>query len=292
MSKMKQKKVIKYSNSKNQDFSSVSVAPGKLQANYPFVRKNLFYRINAHLIYNFAKIVLFPFEKLIHHTKVENKQVIKSLKDTGFFIYSNHTTISDGYQQQVMVLPFSKKGYVISMQDTFCCNKVFQTLLSMLGGIPIPSDLKNGRNFLKCLKTRLEQKSAIVIYPEATIWPYYTGQRPCKKGAFKYPRTYNVPVIFSCTTFRKPKGLFKRLKKPRIVIYLSDPIYPNRMEVEKMDENRIKELYQQFIEEKSSIKENYALYDYVAEDLEKDYLNNPNINDLIDDYNNLKDKED
>lgn len=282
------RKTIKYQNSKNQDFSDVSVSPGKLQANYPFVHKNIFYRAFSTSLYHFAVTILFGFEKLIHHTKIENRQVIYKLKDTGYFIYSNHTTISDGYMHQVMTNRHKKRTYVVSMQDTFCCNKVFRTLLDMLGGIPIPSDLKNGRNFLKCIKYRLEQKACIVIYPEATIWPYYTGQRPTKKGAFKYPRTFNVPVVFACTTFRKPKGLFKNLKKPRIVVYLSEPIYPSRNGTEKIDENRLKELYQEFIEDRSSIKENYAFYDYVAEDLDKEYLNNSTINDLIDNYNENK----
>lgn len=268
------KKTIVYENEKNQDFSTVKVNPGKLNRDFVFVHKNIFYRFISFIFYYFAIIILHIFEKCLHKTKIVNKKAIDKLKNTGFFIYSNHTTISDGYQQQAMVLLFKKRGYVVSMQDTFVTNKFLQNIFTMLGGIPIPTELRPARNFLKCLETRLKQKAAIVIYPEATIWPYYTSQRPSKPGAFKYPRTFNVPVIFSCTTFRKPTGLFKKFKKPKIVLYISEPIYPSRELIEKDDELRIKKLYEEFIEEHSSIKENYEYYKYVADKLDKDYIDN------------------
>lgn len=280
----KRQKIYTYTSDKSQDFSDVKVNPGKLEKDYVFVHTNIFYRFFACILYNIAIPILFVFEKFIHHTKVVNKQVINKLKDTGFFIYSNHTTISDGYQMQASVLIFKKKGYIVSLQDTFVTNRFFKTLLSMVGGIPIPSDLHNARNFLKCLKYRLEQKHVIIIFPEATIWPYYTGQRPSKPGSFKYPRTYDVPTIFSCTTFRKPKGLFKKFKKPRIVIYLSEPIYPIRSNTEKEDEARLRKLYEEFIELNTSRKDNYSANIYIEKD-ENNSSVNQNNEDLTDNSN-------
>jgi len=275
---MKKKKIV-YSNNKEQDFSTVKVKSAKIPNDFKFVHTNIFYRFFSSLVYSIAIPFIFLYEKLLHNTKVINrKKVISTLKHTGCFIYSNHTSLSDGYIQQSNVLIGRKRGYVISLEDTFATNKFLCKLLLFLGGIPIPSQLKPARNFLKCLKTRLEEKAAIIIYPEGTIWPYYTSQRPTRPGAFKYPRMYNVPVIFSCTTFRKPKGLFKRFKKPRIVIYLSDPIFPSRNDQEKLDETRLKKLYEEFMETFTSIPENYSYYEYVPEEINEIYLEKKNKN--------------
>lgn len=33
------------------------------------------------------------------------------------------------------------------------------------------------RSFLDAIRTRIEEGSFIMVYPEAHIWPYYTGIR-------------------------------------------------------------------------------------------------------------------
>lgn len=275
------KKEFNYSPEKKEDFSSVKVNPKKINPDFVFVHKNVFWKFFSFIFYYTILIpIIFIFDKLIHHTKVINKKNITSqLKNTGYFLYSNHTMISDGYIPQVFICS-PKRSYIVSLEDTLAGNKFTSNFLVFLGAIPVPSSLKAGRNFLKCLKQRLNEKSAIIIYPEGTIWPYYTSQRPSKPGAFKYPRIYNVPVVFACTTFRKPKGLFKKFKKPRVVIYLSDVIYPERENVEKFDEHRLQKLYEEFIEKNSSISENYSCYKYQSNKLNKAYLEGENKNDI------------
>ncbi len=270
------RKTFIYSSEKTEDFANIQVSGTKLPSDYEFIKRNWLWRSTAWFFYHAVAIpVLGIVSKLVFHTKFVNlKNVRRQLKNTGYFIYSNHTMTADGWNQQCFTCR-PRKAYIVSLASTIMHSRFLGGCVTMLGAIPLPSDLHSARNFLKCIEYRLNHDQApIVIYPEGTIWPYYTHQRPVKAGSFKYPRTFDKPVVFACTTFRKPKGLFKSLKKPRIVIYLSDPIFPSREKVEKMDETRLQQLYTEFIEKWSSIPENYAANDFIPQGSkeEEDYL--------------------
>jgi 1-acyl-sn-glycerol-3-phosphate acyltransferase len=262
---MKRKTFI-YSEDKTQDFANIQIDSEKpLPNDFKFIKTNLIVRFLSWCFYYLLAVpILWLFSKIIYRTKIVNKKTIKKeLKNTGYFIYSNHTLLADAWNHQVFTT-FPRKAYIVSQTDTITKNKVLGEIVIALGAIPLPSNIKTARNFLKALKTRLNQNRVIVICPEGTIWPYYTKQRPVREGSFKYPRTFNKPVVFACTTFRKPKGPFKNHRIPKVVIYLSNPIYPNRSSVEKIDEKRLQQLYTSFIEKCSSIDENYAYYDYIS----------------------------
>lgn len=92
-----------------------------------------------------------------------------------------------------------------------------------LGAIPIPDGMKAYRNFVSAIDTRIAQKKAIVIYPEAHIWPYYTKIRPFTDVSFQYPIKLNVPAFCFTNTYQKRKFF----KKPKIVTYVDGPFYPD-----------------------------------------------------------------
>lgn len=43
-----------------------------------------------------------------------------------------------------------------------------------MGALPLPDDAVATKNFLQAVETRIGEKHAVTIYPEAHIWPYYT----------------------------------------------------------------------------------------------------------------------
>ncbi len=261
------RKTYYYSPSKKEDFSSVKIRDTKPLANdYKFVTKNVFHKaFDFWFYYGLAAPILALVSIIRYHAKIENKKYIrKALKDTGFFIYSNHTMIADAWDLQTLLL-FPRRGYIVSQTDTITRSKFLAFLVTALGAVPLPTNFHNARGFLHCLETRLQENAAVIIYPEATIWPYYTGQRPIRKGSFKYPRTFNKPVVFACTTFKEPRGLLKKYKAPRVLIHLSDPVYPTRNDVQKIDEKRLEELYNAFIEKWTS-QDNYVTNRFVLKE--------------------------
>lgn len=279
-----------YKEDKKQDFAEIEVRAEKpLPSNFEFLPHNPLWRLCAWIFYHCLAIPILGIYSLIaYHTKVVNKKYVrKQLKGVGYFIYSNHTMTADGWNHQIFTcLP--RKAYAISLASTIMHSKFLGNICMMLGALPLPSDLHSAKNFLKAVQKLLEQKHAVIIFPEGTIWPYYTHQRPVKEGSFKYPRIYDKPVVFACTTFREPKGPFKKWLKPRVVIYLSDPVFPSRNPVEKIDEKRLQQLYTEFIEKCSSIKENYAANDFVKEKSGSDLYDENDEEKPLQDY--LKDE--
>lgn len=278
------RKTFEYSSSKTEDFGVVvEKNDKKLSDKYKYIHKNVFYRFfSALFYYSFALPVLWCVGKLLNGVKVVNKKNLKPLKKTGYFIYSNHTLWLDGFTQHVFTCN-PKRVVVVSLADTFTCNKLLGSLLTFLGGMPLPTSFRTAKKFLHAMEYHLDHNKVIAIYPEGTIWPYYTGQRAIKKGAFKYPVTFDKPVVFACTTYREPKGLFKKIKNPKMVITLSEPIYPSRNGVKKIDEERLEVLYKEFIEKVSSSPDNYAANNYVPKKLDKDYIDY--LNEALDVYN-------
>ena len=92
-----------------------------------------------------------------------------------------------------------------------------------LGAIPLPDDMQAYRNFLSCIEKRIKDGHTVAIYPEAHIWPYYTGIRSFPDVSFGYPVRLNAPVFCFTNTYRKRR--FR--KEPRIVTYIDGPFYPD-----------------------------------------------------------------
>ena len=69
---------------------------------------------------------------------------------------------------------------------------------------------------------KLENGHCLVIYPEAHVWPYYTGIRPFPSVSFVYPVRENTPVYCMTTTYQQRRGG----SKPRATVFLDGPFYP------------------------------------------------------------------
>ena len=80
------------------------------------------------------------------------------------------------------------------------------------------------KKFLDSVETIINKKKKVVaIYPEAHVWPYYTKIRNFVSTSFKYPVKLNSPVYSFTTTYLERKN-----RKPKIVIYVDGPFYPNK----------------------------------------------------------------
>jgi 1-acyl-sn-glycerol-3-phosphate acyltransferase len=91
-----------------------------------------------------------------------------------------------------------------------------------LGGLPLPSDLGATRNFMKATDYLVKKNKAIVIYPEAHLWPYYTKIRPFLATSFHYPVKYHTPTYCFTNTYHQRKNN----KKVKIITYIDGPFYP------------------------------------------------------------------
>ena len=217
---MKNEKVYYYSDPVNDDFAGTNIKTCHVPASFCYVRKSAAYKILAFVVYY---VIAFPLvwlmAKLFLGLKLKNRANVKKAGKEGFFLYGNHTQMLDAYVPSIAAFP--KKGYIVAGPDVISIPGI-RHLVMMLGALPLPSELKGYRNFLDAINTRIGEGDCVTVYPEAHIWPFYTGIRPFPDTSFRYPVANGAPVIAMVTTYRKRKGLFALCKRPGMTVTFSE----------------------------------------------------------------------
>ncbi|MBO5478937.1 MAG: 1-acyl-sn-glycerol-3-phosphate acyltransferase [Clostridia bacterium] len=221
---MKNKKVIYYEDEINDEFSTKKIVPRKIDENYQYIHKNPFWNICSFILQN---VISMPIKVLYAKIKFKiqyiGREKLKSYKNEGYFIYANHTQIfADTFIPSVGNYP--KRNFFIVNPENVSM-KYLQTIVEMLGAIPVPSNKEAMKHFLEAIETRIKHKSSITIYPEAHIWPYYTKIRPFKDVSFKYPVQLEKPVFCMTNTYQ---SYGKNKDKIKIVTYIDGPFFTDK----------------------------------------------------------------
>lgn len=219
---MDKRKIIFYENEMTDEFSRAKITPRPIDSNYVYLHNSrwkafthfFWYRVIAHpLAWIYTKVAL--------HHRIVHREILNSFRDTGFFLYGNHTQeIADALIPTLITLP--TETYVIVHPNNVSI-PVLGRITPSLGALPLPDDRGAYKHFMQAVERRLEEKKAITIYPEAHIWPFYTRIRPFPSDSFTYPIKYGTPAFCFTNTYQKRK----HSKKPRIVTYLDGPFYPD-----------------------------------------------------------------
>lgn len=213
---------IYYHDEQNDEFSGIKRQPKFIADDYRYINNNIFFRIGRFFVYRVVMTpVAFLYMKFKFHHKIVNKKILKPYRHHGYFMYANHTQVAgDAYIPNLVNFP--KDCYEIVNSDNMAV-KGTETFMKMLGALPLPSTLHGMNNFLAAVEKRSIQHNVIMIYPEAHLWPYYTGIRDFKGVSFKYPVRFGDPSFCFTNCYKK-----RRVgKKPRIVTYVDGPFYPN-----------------------------------------------------------------
>ena len=210
-------KTIYWSDELNDDFDETLGERPEVPSNYHYLRR---FHVSSWLAYYFFAKPIMGIYCLFHGIRVKNKEVLKKLKHTGYFLYSNHVAITDVFKFACFAIPF-KRVNIIGYSDALSL-KMIRPLMRALGYLPIPSDIDNLKKMKEAIQALVNKKEIVLIYPEAHIWPYYTKIRNFKDVSFSYPAEMNKPVLPAVTIWRgKPN------KKPKQTIVFGKPIYPN-----------------------------------------------------------------
>lgn len=220
--KCKKRPLIIYRDEKNDEFSTAEIKAKSIDANYKYDRTS---GINAIPHFFWYRIVAVPlaffYLKIKFRHKIVGREKMKGHKREGRFIFGNHTQIIADALIPTFV-NFPDDAYVVVH-----ANNVSMPFLGRvtpyMGALPLPDGMAAMRGFSDILKKRVEQGHAVVIYPEAHIWPYYTHIRPFGDESFMYPVKYGTPVFCFTNTYQK-KG---RRAHPKLVTYIDGPFYPD-----------------------------------------------------------------
>ena len=195
-------KTVYYTDARNDEFSSAQIEPRRIDERYRYIDPRPAWKAARFVAYRlFAMPAAFLYCKLALHARFENRQVLKAVGKTGCFVYGNHTQqVGDPFLPNLALFP--KSVYMIVHPNNVSM-PVLGKLTPYLGALPLPSNIKAMRSFLDAIRTRIEEGSFIMVYPEAHIWPYYTGIRDFPATSMKYPVELDVPSFALTTTYHR-----------------------------------------------------------------------------------------
>ncbi len=178
-------------------------------------------RMAAAVLYELAAVFTFFYTRMGLHIRVVNKKVLKKGKDTGYFLYGNHTQpTGDAFSPVRCVFP--KRVYIVMGAANLGIPGLGKAL-PLLGGLVVPDSLSDMKEFIRALRCHMKQRHCIVVYPEAHVWPWCDFVRTFPDTSFRFPVMLKVPSFSMTTTYQKPR----HGKKPRVTIYLDGPFFPD-----------------------------------------------------------------
>lgn len=251
-----QERQIHYYRSFTDDFIESKNQGFRLPENYSWIREGLLYRMASGIIYLLGVIFAFFYCRFGLHVKIKNKAVFRQCRDTGFFLYGNHTQpVGDAFLPILALIP--KRVYAIVSPANLGI-PVLGAILPPLGALPLPESFHGMKKLNEAIRQRIQERSCVVLYPEAHVWPWYTGIRPFPSVSFGFPVEQGVPSFSMTTTYQKRKPG----KKPGIMVYLDGPFYPDNSLSKKEQKNKLRdEIYRCMVlrSEKSTCQ--YILYE-------------------------------
>ncbi|MBR1931393.1 MAG: hypothetical protein IJ833_08000 [Lachnospiraceae bacterium] len=213
--------IIYYENELEDEFSKAQITPRKIDGTYHYEGGVLRKLGRCVLYYGIGRPLANLFLKWKFHHRIVNKECLKQVKGTGFFLYGNHTNdIADALIPSMIAKPC---GVYVLVHPNNVSMPVLGRITPCLGAIPLPDDKEAMKHFTKRIEHVIGRSQCVTIYPEAHIWPYYTGIRNFKDSSFRYPAWLGVPVFCFTNTYQKRK----RGRTPQIVTYVDGPFYPD-----------------------------------------------------------------
>ncbi|MDY3781887.1 MAG: hypothetical protein SOZ90_06885 [Candidatus Faecousia sp.] len=255
------RKVITYRDPWHDDFAGTHIVTKPLYAGYRYVRTNPVWRACACFVYRgLARPVALLFRKLWCCQRFENRKALDATLDRGIYVYANHTQkVMDAFLP--CQLRRGGRSYIVVGPDTMSIPCI-HNLVQMLGAIPLGSTLGQSREMTACVHGHIAAGDLVAIYPEAHIWPFYTGIRSFSEASFGYPARDGAPVYTMTSCYQKRRfGPF-----PKVVTYLDGPFYPDEALPLPQRKKALRDACQKAMEARAKQYSTYAYYEYRRED--------------------------
>jgi hypothetical protein len=197
-----EQKTVYYSDELHDEFSGVTRTAITIDDTYVYRHTAPLWLFCRFVVY---RIIMTPaawlYLKLKFRVHFVNRQVLRQADGESVFLYGNHTQIpGDGYIPSTLMFP--KRCAVIVNADNVSLPGTL-TFMKMVGAVPLPNKISGMRNYMKYLTELAADNTCIAIFPEAHIWPYYTGIRPFPDDSFRYPVMYGLKTYCFTTTYQR-----------------------------------------------------------------------------------------
>lgn len=261
MPRKKKRKTIVYQDLLRDDFAGTNIKKTEVTADFPYVRDSRIWEACSGLLYYLVAIpIVLVISKLYLGMHVVNRMALKKLPPGGFFLYCNHTHLLDVFIAPLAVFP--KRVYTVAGADAVSIRGLSR-LVMLLGCLPIPTKVSALPRYREVIQKRFGDGGCIAVFPEAHIWPYYTGIRPFGEASFTYPAELDAPVVAVTVTYRRRRGLFRFCKRPGMTVHISDPIYAGSTCCRREKKKVLRDQVYAFMCKTASEGENIAYIRYI-----------------------------
>lgn len=217
-----QTQTVYFSDELHDEFSRAKITPRLIDGKYRYKRDcgviGKFMCFFLHRV--IAQPIALAYLKIKFRHKIIGKEALADCG--GCFVYGNHTqAVADALIPTFVAKP--RHAHVIVHASNVSI-PVLGRLTPYMGAIPLPDTRAAAKNFNLTVSDRIKENCAIFIYPEAHIWPYFTGIRNFPSDSFSYPMKTGAPV-FCFTNVYKKRG--RRPNSVRILTYVDGPFFPD-----------------------------------------------------------------
>ena len=166
-----------YRDLQQDDFAGNDIVQRPLPHNFQYLVRGSLPRAAAFLLHHVvATPIVFAVQKLYYRERIVNRSCIRPYLRRGVYLYGNHTRrAGDAFAPHLVTFPH--KAYIVTGQDAFSLPGL-RWVVKALGGLPLPKTKAQAHAFSASLRELSKSKQSVALYPEAHIWPYYTGIRP------------------------------------------------------------------------------------------------------------------
>lgn len=235
--RMKQKqRIIYYQDELHDEFAGDHIKAKYIGEDYRYIRECPMDRLLHAFWYRTVAIPLARVYMKLHFShKIRNKEVLREAGTGGFYLYGNHTHfLADALIPTLVNVP---RETAVIVHPNNVSMPVLGKITPYLGALPLPDDRGAMKHFLEALTWHTDRGDCVMIYPEAHIWPFYTGIRPFPDTSFRYPVQQKLPV-FCLTNTYQCRG---KKDKPQIVTYLDGPFYPDQKLSAKLQKMQLRD---------------------------------------------------
>ena len=232
----------------------------RLPEDYEFIPKHWWTRVWSAILFRAFWIFGQWYERHYWQAKFYGREKLKEARGKGYVIYANHTNpFHDVFGPAVAA---DRRIFTIISPVNLKVPGIGK-YLPLIGALPLGKTKEEKAAFHEAVDKRLGQKKALVVYPEAHVWPYATKIRkfPAGDKSFKYATRNDLPIFTMTTTYHKRRDK-KHGDLPRMEVYLDGPFFPNADKTE--EENRAilaQKAYDSMV--KYSKKSTYEYFKYI-----------------------------
>ena len=217
-----------------EDVENDPPAPTLMPEDIDYLRKSWRAKLKQRHAYFLAKKFLAGILK-------EKKLIVKNIigaehwqaLEGGAIITCNHFNALDSFAMQMAYMASGhkkKKLFRVIREGNYTAFPGFYGyLMRNFYTLPLSSNAKTMKKFVKATETLLKEGHFVLVYPEQSMWWNYRKPKPLQKGAFSLAAKSGVPVL-PCFITMQDSTLLGEDGYPvqEYTLHISAPIYPDK----------------------------------------------------------------